>query len=562
MRDRLLRFIAYAAVGVLTGLVVALIEFVTVELLLHEVLHAPLWVRAITPGIGLLVAVLILKFIGRGLSPATSEEYIAAYHDRKPRVRSIHLPVRLPAGAATIGGGGAAGLEGPSIYAGATIGAAIQHRLRSLFRDKDRKALLVAGAAAGVAAIFKAPATGVLFALESPYQGDVARRALLPALIASSASYVTFVAFFGTHEIFSADELLGVRLVEGGDELAQELLRFDRTELWGAALVGLVAGAGALLFSRMLKVAKRVSTDQPWYLRVVGGATILAGLVLLTDWLYDRPLSMGPSAGDNILEWVLEPDHSLGLLILLLGIRMVATTVTLGAGGVGGVFIPLAIFGLIAGRIVGEVLGDANAIQIFPFIGLAAFLGAGYRTPLTSVMFVAESTGATEFVVPGLIAVAVSQVFVGGASVSSFQKATRSGHLERRFRLPVTSALRTDVKTIEPDTTLNDFVWNHALRHKELDVVVADGERYLGMAQIHDASIFDRDTWGTARVSQIMRRVRPARLSMTLREATEVMEEQDVDKIPVTDGTGRFVGVVLSDDILKLDEILEETSSQ
>ena len=59
-----------------------------------------------------------------------------------------------------------------------------------------------------------------------------------------------------------------------------------------------------------------------------------------------------------------------------------------------------------------------------------------------------------------------------------------------------------------------------------------------------------------------MRRVRPARLSMTLREATEVMEEQDVEKIPVTDGSGRFVGAVLSDDILKLDEILEETSGQ
>ena len=113
---------------------------------------------------------------------------------------------------------------------------------------------MVAGAAAGVAAIFKAPATGVLFALESPYQGDVARRTLLPALIASAASYVTFVAFFGTGEIFDADEILGS---VGGDEL----LAFDRTELWGAAVVGLFAGAGAVIFTRLLALAKRASTD-------------------------------------------------------------------------------------------------------------------------------------------------------------------------------------------------------------------------------------------------------------------------------------------------------------
>ena len=157
---------------------------------------------SISPGVGLLVAALLLRFLGRGLSPATSEEYIAAYHERRDRVRVRDLIARLPAGAATVGGGGALGLEGPSIYAGATIGASIQHWTKNLFRDKDSKALLVAGAAAGVAAVFKAPATGVLFALESPYQGDVARRALLPALIASASSYVTFVAFFGTDEIF------------------------------------------------------------------------------------------------------------------------------------------------------------------------------------------------------------------------------------------------------------------------------------------------------------------------------------------------------------------------
>ena len=186
---------------------------------------------------------------------------------------------------------------------------------------------------------------------------------------------------------------------------AAEVLQFDRAELWGAAIVGLVAGIGAVIFSRMLKMAKSISTSVAPYQRILGGGIILGGIVLLTDWLYDGiPLSLGPERlGDNVLEWVLSTDHSIGILLLLLGIRMVATSVTVGAGGVGGVFIPLAVMGLIAGRAVGELVGDDTAVLLFPFIGLAAFLGAGYRTtPLTSVMFVAESTGRTEFVVAGV----------------------------------------------------------------------------------------------------------------------------------------------------------------
>ena len=84
------------------------------------------------------------------------------------------------AGLATLGSGGPMGLEGPSMYAGAVVGSNLQRRLPRMFRDADRRVLLVAGAAAGVAAIFKAPATGAVFALEVPYQDDLARYMLPP----------------------------------------------------------------------------------------------------------------------------------------------------------------------------------------------------------------------------------------------------------------------------------------------------------------------------------------------------------------------------------------------
>lgn len=115
-----------------------------------------------------------------------------------------------------------------SLYAGATIGSRLQRRFPRAFRNADRRVLLVAGAAAGVAAIFKAPATGAVFALDVPYQGDLARRMLLPALVASATGYVAFVAVNGTNTLFQIDSAAGIAY----------------RDLAGAAVLGVVAGGG------------------------------------------------------------------------------------------------------------------------------------------------------------------------------------------------------------------------------------------------------------------------------------------------------------------------------
>src|SRR5690606_5747748 len=135
------------------------------------------------------------------------------------------VPYRLGAAIATLGSGGPLGYEGPALYTGAGIGAAVQRRLQRFFTAEEAQVLLVAGAAAGVAAIFKAPVTGLVFALEVPYQEDLARRMLLPAAISAAASYVTFAALVGTEPILP---------VSGQPP-------FNLVDLGGAAVVGLAA---------------------------------------------------------------------------------------------------------------------------------------------------------------------------------------------------------------------------------------------------------------------------------------------------------------------------------
>jgi CIC family chloride channel protein len=532
---------------------VSAVEYLGVRVLLETLLEQDRWVQAIAPGMGLVLTALVLRYVGRGAGTDTADVYIRAYHSRRPVTRLRDLPARLLAGCVTMGFGGTLGFEGPSIYAGATIGASLQHRLRRLFHGKDAKILLVAGAAAGVSAIFRTPATGVLFALEAPYRGDVARRALLPALIASATSYLTFVTFYDTGKIFPR---LSVGQVE-----------FGREQLAGAVVVGVLAAVGAIIFAWMVKWAKGRGSTRPLWQRVPAAGVVLGGLVVLLglDSVAGFPLTLGP--GEEVFVWIDEMDRAAWLLLVVLAARLVATTATIAGGGVGGVFIPLAIAGLLVGDLAGELIEltfGASAItesNFFATIGLAAFLGAGYHTPLAAVMFVAESTGRTEFVVPALIAVAVSQVVVGRASVSAYQRDTRVGHLERRFGMAITAALRTEVDTVDADDTVADYMWQHALLRRELTTAVTHDGHYAGLVSVADAVELDQDGWSETAVRQIMRTdVTPARISWTLRQATEAMAEHDLDQLPVTDADGRLIGTVTSDDVLRLDELLDETA--
>lgn len=528
--------------GALVGLLVAGFEQLTVEVLLKRLLEGPLWWQSAAPAVGLFGAVVILRYLGRGATPSTSDEYVRAFHERHPRLPLSQLPAKLLAGVATIGLGGSVGLEGPSVYAGATVGQSTQGLFSRWLRREETKMLLTAGAAAGIAAVFKTPATGVIFALEAPYRDDVARRALLPALMASASGYLVYVALLGTDPVIDL----------GGHDSNLSIIH-----LGGGALLGLIAGLGGRGFAWLVRQAKGLEQQFPFGVRILVGGAVLAGLVVATEAVFDQPLSLGP--GVEATEWLRGGEHTLLLIGSLLVFRIIATLTTVGAGGTGGLFIPLAVQGVIVGSFVGQALGTDD-IGLYHTLGLAAFLGAGYRAPITAVMFVAESTGTSAFVVPALIAAAVSQLVAGSSSVASYQLDKREGLVERRLALPLTSALTTDTLTVPPDATVGELVYIHLLGRREREVPVVDGGAYVGMCGLEQMSELERDAWNDTLVADIARRDLPtARPSWTLRDAVAQMGGNDTDQLPVTDDDGTFIGVVRADDILRLDEILDET---
>ena len=560
------------ATGALVALLIAGFEYLAQSVFLERITHRPLYQIAAAPAIGLVLAALLLHWIGRPTNPSTSDEFIRVYHERSPRLPLRDLPAKLLAGVATIGFGGALGLEGPSIYAGSTAGLAVHERFRRWLRREDVRILLTAGAAAGIAAVFKAPATGVLFALEAPYRDDVTRRALIPSLLAAATSYVTYINIIGPDSVIpflnDPESRLGLNLIDAPlftddglvwiarDQLSALFSGVEINDIMGAVLLGVLAGLGGRFMAWLVRQAKSRARETSLILRLFVGGSLLAGLAVGADIAFDSPLTIGP--GFRAMEWVVAPEHGLGLIALLFGLRIAATIVTLGAGGVGGLFIPLAAQGVILGAFVGQVV-NADRPGLYPILGLAAFLGAGYRAPISAVMFVAESTGGA-FVVPALIAAAVSQLVAGSSSVAEHQQHVRLGHLERRFTLPVTAAMATEVLTVPPDATLSEFVFLHVLGRRERSVAVVDGGTYLGMISLTELSEIDRSEWDDTTVGSVLRTDLPAaKPSWTLRDAIGTMGDTDVDVLAVTDADASFIGVIREDDILKLDEILDET---
>ena len=541
---------ASAATGVIVALLVAAFETLALHVVLERVLEQHLAVLALAPVVGIVASKLVLRVVGGGTSGSTSDEYVRAFHERQPSIPIRYLPAKLLAGIATIGSGGAVGLEGPSIYAGSSTGLFVHERLGRFFRRDEARILLTAGAAAGVAAVFKTPATGVIFAIEAPYRDDVTPQALLPSLIASAASYVTFVFLVGSTPVVP---FLGEGGIGNG---GSSVLDVEIGDLLGALILGIAAGLGGRGFAWLVRRAKHATHTISWPRRAAAAAAVMAGLTLLADASFDEVLSLGP--GIRAMEWVVQQD-ALELIALLFGIRVAATLAAVVGDGVGGLFIPLATLGVIVGQFVGVAL-DAETTGLYATLGLAAFLGAGYRAPIAAVMFVAESTGAAAFVVPALVAAAVSQVVGGPSSVVDYQRSMRMGHLEQRFTLPLSSILTTDVLTVPPDATVSEFVYMHVLGRRERVVPVVSGSTYLGMAQLSQLSTVSRDEWETTSVESMMTTDLPAGSpSWTVRDAVVAMEGADIEVLAVTDSSGNFIGVVTEDDIVRLGEILDET---
>lgn len=389
-------------IGIVTGALVAGLASSTERLFVYLVQNNTLQFIAILPFIGLVISWISMTYIGDHATPDTSDLYIQHFHGSTIAFKVRRFFARIIATVGTLGFGGALGFEGISIFIGTFVGDKVQKKFPKLLFGFDRRTFFVAGAAAGVSAIFKAPATGTVFALEVPYQDDFARSMLLPTMVSSASSYLTYVAFRGITPIFHI----------------QGTPTFSFQDIAGALALGVVAGICARLFVKGMQLAKKYERTFPVYYRLPVAGALMGGILLIGYQLTEETSTIGPPY--DLFSWLLVPDRAIGVLIALLLLRALAAIVTVAGGGVGGVFIPLVICGALLGSIAGGLFHGTD-LSMFIIVGIAAFLGAGYRVPLAAVTFIAEATGRPGYIVPGLLAAVMADVVMGKSSITSYQ---------------------------------------------------------------------------------------------------------------------------------------------
>lgn len=529
-----------AAVGALTGLAVAGLQWLILDQGWERLLeHGELWTQLALPLGGLILAYAILRLF-RTRNAATAEEYNRVFHDRRGRLSLKDLWAKLGASVATIGSGGSMGLEGPSLLLGGTLGDVVQRRFKRLFDGEDAKVLLVAGGAAGVAAVFKAPLTGLVFAMEVPYRDDVARHVLGPALIASASGYLVVVGIRGVEPLLPA---FGAAT-------------FDMRDLALSLLVGFAAGvAGRMLVWLYRRIGAALRKLAPLPRIGVAGAA-LASLGAISWALTDRPLALGP--GEELITAASLGGFSVGVVLALLAMKALATTITAGAGGVGGLFFPTVAMGAALGGVFEHMAGSGSG-TLFPFVGMAAMLGAAYHTPLAGVSFVAEATGRAGFIVPTFVATAAAFATIGRASLSGRQRFRRAGSMERMLDVPMNDVLSTEGVAVPAGTSVDAFVHDYALGKRYKDFAVVDPDAaFMGTIELDRALAVPRDEWTATAVEAIAHNDIPVGApDWSVREALETMARNNLDHLPVVAPDGRFMGLVIASEILALSEILE-----
>jgi CIC family chloride channel protein len=384
--------------GVLVGL--AIFIFVHVYKLLNSVFLLiigwnPLLI-VVCPIIALLGGYFTAKFLTESKNFGCGTDLVVErYHHRGGFISLKDTLGRSLASAITIGFGGSAGLEGPSLLLGGGISSFITRKLK--LSQNDVKTLFLCGAAAGFSAIFKAPLTGILFALEIPYKRDIETEVFVPASIASVTAYFVSALTLGAETLFPTPILLTPTL----------------TTLLHATFLGIIAALVALAFMETLNktnsISKRLSGLFP-----ICVMSLCVGLFLgVIGLFYPEVLGLGYEfihkiATTGLGQWPLVT------LISILILKILATSFTMSFGGSGGLFIPALYVGGTIGLIYAQLWNLTPAL-LYVIVAMAAMLAATSKSLLTSIALVAETVGPS-FIILTVVSAAISYFITGSKS--------------------------------------------------------------------------------------------------------------------------------------------------
>jgi CIC family chloride channel protein len=480
---------------------------------------------------GLLYGPLVHRFAPEARGHGVPEVMLAVA-ERGGRIPAKVALVKSLASALTIGSGGSVGREGPIVQIGSALGSSLGRALRV---PESRLRLLVAsGAAAGISATFNTPIAGVVFALELIVQ-DFQAESFGVVVVSSVTADAIGRAAFGTTPFLHLPTFTATHPLE--------YLVF--------ALLGLLAGAGGVLFAKVLYAIEDVC-DWGWrgpeWLRPGVGGLLLGLLLLALPQMY--------GVGYPVLQNGVDGKYALGMLLVLLVGKVLATSLTIGIGGSGGVFAPSLFCGAMLGEAVGIVAHHVAPHEVgppgaFALIGMAAFFAGSARAPITAVLILFELTGEYTVILPLMLAVVLATAVSRKLSADTIYtlKLTRRGIALSAPGTPrgvlkssrVAGCMSALPPVVAQDAPLHELL--PLLAESPVVLLAAPDQTFSGVVTGHAvAQAWTEPDRDRLRAHDLASEVRSVPLDTSLHAALEALVHDDGTGIAVADNNGDVVG--------------------
>ncbi|WP_446666060.1 chloride channel protein [Flexivirga sp. B27] len=491
---------------------------------------------------GLLVTKLAPEAEGHGTDAA-----IDAVHRNPRMIRARAVVVKMITSAITIGSGGSGGREGPTAQISAGFGSLLARTLD--LKPEDGRIAVSIGIGSGIGAIFGAPLGGAVLAADIVYKDDFEVEALVPGLVTSIVAYTVFGFAEGFSPMFG--------YAASGYEFNQPV------QLVWFAVIGIVAGLVGLAYSTTFYGVADLVKRLPGNTIVKPAAGGLAvGLLALAI-----PQVLGTGYGWVQISLTREGllDIPLWTILLLPFARIVATALSIGSGGSGGIFGPGMVIGAFTGGAVWRVLetfapGVPHSPAPFVIVGMMACFGSIARAPLAIMLMVAEMTGNLTILAPAMVAVGIAYLIVRhfDRTIYRSQLANRDEAVAARLkqglpllgRVPVTEAMAVPRLVLHEDDRLADAVDRLSTAGIPGAPVIDSQQRFLGSVALDDLQVLAaKDPGGTLR-----RRVDATAPSTD----TAATLDQVIDALPATvhwltvlDDQRQVHGIVAFSDIVR-----------
>ncbi len=511
--------------------------------------HFKYWLIPVSTTLGGLLSGILVYRLAPEAEGHGTDAAIEAFHFRGGVIRKRVPAVKLVSSAITIGSGGSAGREGPVAQIAAGFGSFVSDIFR--LNDKDRRIAVAAGIGAGIGSIFMAPFGGALLSTEVLYRRDFEVDALIPSIIASVTGYAIFGYFFHYSPLFSLPSSTPIAFYH-----PQSLALY--------ALVGLLAGLTGILYVKSFYGIKRQFARLrkiPNYVKpAIGG--LLVGLIAMA---LPEVLGLGYGWVQLILlnNLALLP---LWILIVILFLKILATSFTIGSGGSGGVFAPGIVIGTFLGAIIAVIFHDYLS-TLFPYLSLAeiaivamiAFFGGISKAPISIIIMGTEMTGGYALFLPLMLATTISY-FVSGSrySIYSMQvldKAHSPAHAAE-FEKPIMDlvsareAMNPAITSIEGSMSLND-AYRLLLERKSAGIVVTEDGAPAGYIAFADLAGGERQE-GMKLRDRVKVKVESISSEGTAHQAFNLLISRKIEMLAVFDAKRKeTIGVIGLSEIAK-----------